>query len=321
MARNRGLFNFSANLEVKKNAPLDSRIVVNTLLELTETSTWADDDNKVWLYNGIIVSVIENNGLYMLTNYDAATAPTAYTDSSNWVAIDASAAKIELIDNLTSVDNTKALAASQGKILSDKIDEVKNSLSSVYNYRGSVADYESLPADAVIGDTYNVVAANENIPAGTNYAWNGEAWDALGGSIDLSGYYTKLEVDDAIKNADISDKLTEITTKIDANTSALNILNGTEETTGSLANTLKIAKEYTDTQLTNYVEKVEGSSLISSEKLALIDTNTTDIAALETRVEANEATLAILNGDANTSGSVRNTVDAAINTALEWNEI
>ena len=54
MVRNRGIFNFSANLEVKKNAPLDSRVVVDTLIELTETSTWADSDNKVWLYDGIV---------------------------------------------------------------------------------------------------------------------------------------------------------------------------------------------------------------------------------------------------------------------------
>lgn len=335
MARNRGLFNFSANLEVKKNAPLDSRIVVDTLLELTETSTWADDENKVWLYNGIVVSVIENHGLYMLTNYDAATAPTAYTDSSNWVAIDASAAKIDLVDDLTSTDSTKALAASQGKILSDKIDEVKNSLSSVYNYRGSVENYESLPSDAVVGDTYNVVAANGNIPAGTNYAWNGEAWDALGGSVDLSGYYTKDEVDAAIENADISDKLADINSKIEANTSALNVLNGAEETSGSLANALKVSKEYTDTQLTGYVEKVEGSSLISSEKLALIDTNASNISELDSKVEANSASIGInsaaieansdaidlLNGDVNTSGSVLNTINTQIGTALQWHTI
>lgn len=102
---------------------------------------------------------------------------------------------------------------------------------------------------------------------------------------------------------------------------ALNVLNGTEETAGSLANTLKIAKDYTNTQLTGYVAKVEGSSLISEEKLALIDTNATNIAALQARVEANEAALATLNGDASTSGSVIDTVNSAINSALEWNEI
>lgn len=332
MARNRGLFNFSANLEVKKNAPLDSRVVVDTFLELTETSTWADDENKVWLYDGIVVSVRENHGLYMLTNYDAVTSPMAYSDSDNWVAVDASAAKIEVVSDLNSTDNTKALAASQGKVLSDKIDEVKSSLSSVYSYKGSVADFASLPTNAVTGDTYNVIAVNGDIPAGTNYAWNGTEWDALGGSIDLSGYYTKEEVDSAIENVDISSKLEEVNTKINANTSALNVLNGTEETEGSLAHTLKVSKDYTDTQLSNYVEKVEDSSLITSEKLALIDTNAEDIAELKQKVEANTAAIAnnkaatetnsksieILNGDVTTQGSVLYTVNTQITNALEW---
>lgn len=323
MARNRGIFNFSANLEVKKNAPLDSRVVVDTLIELTETSTWADSDNKVWLYDGIVVSVLENHGLYMLTNYNAVTAPTAYTDSANWVAVDASAAKIDVTDKLDSTSTTSALSANQGRVLKDNIDNLKKSLSAVYIYKGSVDTYDKLPTEVATGDTYNVVAAYGNTPAGTNYAWNGESWDPLGGSVDLSAYYTKGEADEAISGAvsKVSGDVSALKESVAQNTSALNVLNGTEETTGSLANTLKIAKDYTDTQLTGYVSKVEGSSLISEEKLKLIDTNATNIEALKARVEANEAALATLNGDASTSGSVINTVNSAINSALEWNEI
>lgn len=322
MARNRGIFNFSANLEVKKNAPLDSRVVVDTLIELTETSTWADSDNKVWLYDGIVVSVLENHGLYMLTNYNAVTAPTAYTDSANWVAVDASAAKTDVTDNLTSTSTTSALSANQGRVLKDNIDNLKSSLSAVYIYKGSVDTYDKLPTEVAIGDTYNVVAAYGNTPAGTNYAWNGENWDPLGGSVDLSTYYTKSETDEAISGAvsKVSGDVSTLKESVAQNTSSLNVLNGTEETTGSLANTLKIAKDYTSTQLTGYVAKVEGSSLIPEEKLKLIDTNATSIEALKARVEANEAALATLNGDASTSGSVINTVNSAINSALEWNE-
>lgn len=322
MARNRGIFNFSANLEVKKNAPLDSRVVVDTLIELTETSTWADSDNKVWLYDGIVVSVLENHGLYMLTNYNAVTAPTAYTDSANWVAVDASAAKTDVTDNLTSTSTTSALSANQGRVLKDNIDNLKSSLSAVYIYKGSVDTYDKLPTEVAIGDTYNVVAAYGNTPAGTNYAWNGENWDPLGGSVDLSTYYTKSEADEAISGAvsKVSGDVSTLKESVAQNTSTLNVLNGTEETAGSLANTLKIAKDYTSTQLTGYVANVEGSSLIPEEKLKLIDTNATNIEALKARVEANEAALATLNGDASTSGSVINTVNSAINSALEWNE-
>lgn len=322
MARNRGIFNFSANLEVKKNAPLDSRVVVDTLIELTETSTWADSDNKVWLYDGIVVSVLENHGLYMLTNYNAVTAPTAYTDSANWVAVDASAAKTDVTDNLISTSTTSALSANQGRVLKENIDNLKSSLSAVYIYKGSVDTYDKLPTEVAIGDTYNVVAAYGNTPAGTNYAWNGENWDPLGGSVDLSTYYTKSEADEAISGAvsKVSGDVSTLKESVAQNTSSLNVLKGTEETTGSLANTLKIAKDYTSTQLTGYVAKVEGSSLIPEEKLKLIDTNATNIEALKARVEANEAALATLNGDASTSGSVINTVNSAINSALEWNE-
>ena len=57
---------------------------------------------------------------------------------------------------------------------------------------GSVTNYSDLPATGKVnGYVYNVVNANGNTPAGTNYAWNGSAWDALGGTVDLSGYFTK----------------------------------------------------------------------------------------------------------------------------------
>lgn len=330
MARERGLFNFSANFEVKKNAPLDTRTVVNTFLELTEFSTWADSDNKIWLYNGIVVSVTENHGLYVLTNYDPVTNPTAYSESENWIRVDATAAHIDVIDNLTTADTDKALSANQGKVLSEKIEEVKNSLSSVYNYRGSVSDFKSLPTDAVKGDVYNVTAANGNIPAGTNYAFDGENWDALGGSVDLSGYYTKTEVDSAIEEAKgaASTGLSELKKSVDANTAAILVVNGDETTEGSINHALKAATTYTDDQLKAYVAKEEGSSLIPDDKLTLIDTNATDITALKEAVEANTASinsntsaLQVLNGDVNTEGSVLNIVKNQITNTLEWQEV
>lgn len=61
------------------------------------------------------------------------------------------------------------------------------SLANIYVYKGSVGTYEELPAEGnTAGDVYNVVQAHGDTPAGTNYAWNGTAWDALGGSIDTS---------------------------------------------------------------------------------------------------------------------------------------
>ena len=68
--------------------------------------------------------------------------------------------------------------------------EVDNKVSSVYKYRGTVATYNDLPStNLTIGDVYNVESDD------SNYAWNGTAWDKLGGNVDLSNYYTKSQTD------------------------------------------------------------------------------------------------------------------------------
>lgn len=89
MARERGTFNFSASLEVKKQAPIDARQTYITYEELTQQSTWVDTDGKVWLFKGLIVPVNYNgqNALFMLIN------PDAYTSTSSWVRVDAGEAE------------------------------------------------------------------------------------------------------------------------------------------------------------------------------------------------------------------------------------
>jgi hypothetical protein len=68
-------------------------------------------------------------------------------------------------------------------------------LSTVFKYKGSVASFANLPtSNRSTGDTWNT---NDN---GKNYAWSGTAWDDLGGTIDLSAYYTKAQIDALIAN-------------------------------------------------------------------------------------------------------------------------
>lgn len=89
MARERGTFNFSASLEVKKQAPLDARQTYITYEELTQQATWVDTDGKVWLFKGLVVPVNYNgqNALFMLIN------PYAYTSTSSWVRVDGAGAE------------------------------------------------------------------------------------------------------------------------------------------------------------------------------------------------------------------------------------
>lgn len=62
-------------------------------------------------------------------------------------------------------------------------------ITDVYKYKGTKANYSELPTtDNVVGDVWNVTNAYNDYPEGTNFAWDGSGWDALGGSVDLSGY-------------------------------------------------------------------------------------------------------------------------------------
>ena len=87
-----------------------------------------------------------------------------------------------------------------------KIDaKVSAAVTSVYKVKGSVQSHGLLPATGnVEGDVYNVVEANGNIPAGTNYVWVSEGegtghWDPLGGTVDLSVYAKTTEVEAKVK--------------------------------------------------------------------------------------------------------------------------
>jgi len=124
---------------------------------------------------------------------------------TNWVsgqietALDGYATDSELEtvdDNLKSLSgNVVTLSGSVISISGSVVEYIDDRLSTVYTYKGSVATYDNLPESGkVVGYVYNVIAARGNVgdtnytPAGTNYAWNGSEWDALGGTVDLSAY-------------------------------------------------------------------------------------------------------------------------------------
>ena len=220
MARNKGTFGFAANFEVKAQEALDPRVVVDSKADLINKETWPYDGETIYLYNGLIVAVVADKSMYMLID----KTKVLEADYSGWKQLDVSAAQtVEIIDNLTSQSTTAALSANQGRILDSKITDLQSKLTAIFTYKGTKATYEELEAveSPTVGDVYNVEAAHNNVPAGTNWVWNGTDWDALAGTVDLSGY----------------------------------------------------------------VQKEAGKQLIPDEKLALIDTNASDIAALETRAD------------------------------------
>lgn len=325
MARNKGTFQFAANFEVKLQGALDPRILVDNKSELINKETWPYDGDTIYVYNGLLVAVAADKAIYMLVDKDKILE----ADYSGWRQMDVAAAQtVEIINNLNSSSTTAALSANQGKVLGQRVTTLEGKISSVYSYKGSKATYAKLPSDAAAGDVWNVEEAHDNHPAGTNWAWTGTAWDALGGAIDLSAYYNKTQADAAIAAAVDAEKTlresadTALGGKITTNTQAIAKINGSANTEGSLANTLKQAKDYADTKVSgvsglvaNKVDKVEGSTLIPETKLALIDTNASDIDALEVRVAANEAKLVGI------TTTVVSTINTAIDAAMAWHEV
>lgn len=180
MARERGTFNFSASLEVKKQGALDSRLVIQTYAELLLAATWADTDNKVWLYDGMIVSVVNDttgkNGIYMLTNKDS------YNEEASWKRVDAEAAeKTTVEDILTSTSTTNALSANQGRVLKGMIDSnsegiatVTSDLSDFIDTKGKANGLASLdengkiPASQLNGELGRVVGIEKFVATKTN---------------------------------------------------------------------------------------------------------------------------------------------------------
>lgn len=72
----------------------------------------------------------------------------------------------------------------------EELQEIAEKIAKVVEYKGAVdtvADLDEIE-NPRIGDMWNV---REN---GHNYAWDGEAWDDLGGFVDLSNYWSKDEL-------------------------------------------------------------------------------------------------------------------------------
>ena len=127
----------------------------------------------------------------------SASAEITSTDISNWNAkSDFSGSYNDLTDKPTIPDSTSDLTNDSGFITNSTDGltnyytktEVDSKVSAVYKYKGSVASYSNLPSTGLtIGDVYNVE------DTGDNYAWTGTIWDKLSGTVDLSGYQTKID--------------------------------------------------------------------------------------------------------------------------------
>lgn len=267
-SRPAGVAQFAVNFEPGGQAPLDARTVVGTKADLINADTYAAKN----YYQGMLVIVKDTQEVYVLKDIAKITSAdysgwkrvdgggvtqtvveNVLTSTSTTHALSAAQGKVlndsklnktDVVNNLTTPDASKVLSAAQGKALSDRI----NDLGNVYKYKGTKLTISEVIAitNAVVGDVYNVEAefsvGGKKYPAGTNVACikntstteHTEAnWDPLGGTVDLSTYATKAEM-----NSGLNSKI---------NTSAIK----NDLTTGGVTNVLsaeqgKILKQMID---------------------------------------------------------------------------
>lgn len=219
MARIKGQANYASNFEVLKQAPLDSRTVVSDSGDLIKAATWQDADGNVWLYDGLIVTV---------PNKDSAAAPEVYVlkDKDNygradaWLKLGADNAsavaaiqetlkkKANLVNGKVSA-NELPIATSLGNPNNGTIpstfavnEAINNKIVGLLNWQG-VKDTTDEIKDIALAKKGDVWHSNED---GSEWVCtedistvNADAWTELGTPVNLSGYYTKTEVDKKVK--------------------------------------------------------------------------------------------------------------------------
>lgn len=197
--RDRGTFNFSGNLEVKKDAPLEARSLVNSYADLVKPETWTDEQGGIWKYDCMLVSCKDRPGkVYQLS-------PGAdYTKESSWILIgDASELnnKVqEFIDSkgapngLASLNESGIIPSAQLPSYVDDVIEVDT--------------FSNLPGTGESGKIYIVQDTN------LTYRWSGTAYVEISKSLALGETSSTAYPGD--KGKATTDKLNKTSDKIDA---------------------------------------------------------------------------------------------------------
>jgi len=168
--------------------------------------------------------------------------------------------------------------------------EVNAKISGVYKFKGSIKSFADLTAKPdytpEVGDVWDIQTAGGTdkngtaIRAGDNVAFTGPDkatdWDVLSGTIDLSGYYTKSDIDSTIATLDASIKTADgkaaaaQTTATQALTKATALENAGYQTAEDVQQTLTAGHYVSDE---NYVHTDNNFDAAAKAKVAKIVTD------------------------------------------------
>lgn len=201
--------------------------------------------------------------------------------------------KTDVVNNLTTTDTSKALSAAQGKALNDRI----SGLGSMYRVKGTKTNLSDVLAltDAKVGDVWNVTNAftlgGKPYPANTNVVCitatstsdhDENNWDPIGGTVDLSPYAKKTEVEESVN--EIWEQLNVVVNKdeIVNNLTSTNTDKPLSAAMGKKLQDEKLSKtDANNTYLTKknaestYAKKADGISHYSIGELTALSSNPT----------------------------------------------
>lgn len=168
--RDRGTFNFSGNLEVKKDAPLEARSLVNSYADLVKPETWTDEQGGIWKYDCMLVSCKDRPGeVYQLQ-------PGAdYTKQSSWILIGDTSelnSKVQQFINSKGAPNGLASLNESGIIPSAQLPSYVDDVI-------EVVTFSNLPGTGESGKIYIVRDTN------LTYRWSGKDYVEISKSLAL----------------------------------------------------------------------------------------------------------------------------------------
>ena len=270
--RDRGTFNFSGNLEVKKDAPLEARSLVNSYADLVKPETWTDEQGGIWKYDCMLVSCKDRPGkVYQLS-------PGAdYTKESSWILIGDTSElnnKVqEFIDSkgapngLASLNESGIIPSAQLPSYVDDVIEVDT--------------FSNLPGTGESGKIYIVQDTN------LTYRWSGTAYVEISKSLALGETSSTAYPGD--KGKATTDKLNRIPDKLITDT--VNVDQSTTEAVLKFTTYRQEAQQVGRNTLTITSATTSQAGLMSSSDKTKLDGLkdqagiTSDIDAVQTNLE------------------------------------
>lgn len=298
--RDRGTFNFSGNLEVKKDAPLEARSLVNSYADLVKPETWTDEQGGIWKYDCMLVSCKDRPGkVYQLS-------PGAdYTKESSWILIGDTSelnSKVQQFINSKGAPNGLASLNESGIIPSAQLPSYVDDVI-------EVDTFSNLPGTGESGKIYIVQDTN------LTYRWSGTDYVEISKSLALGETSSTAYPGD--KGKATTDKLNRIPDKLITDT--VNVNQSTTEAVLNFTTYRQEAQQIGRNTLTITSATTSQAGLMSlSDKTKLDGLKdqagiTSDINAVQTNLEThinNKSNPHEVTKDQVGLGNVNNTSDA-----------